>query len=269
MPYIDIHTHLTHERFAADLDTVIANAVTRGLSHIVVNGLEPRSNRTILAMAQQYEVVQPALGIYPTEAVVDMLPAEFDSQPFAVSEEIDFIASQAAQGKLLAVGECGLDGHLVGEETFARQEQVFLQLCEIAMRHDLPVIVHSRKRERRVAELLVHHGVPRVNMHCFCGKVKLAQRLAEEQGYYFSIPANSRVNQGFQRMLATLPIERILTETDAPWLAPVRGERNEPQNVALTVEHLASVRNLTHDEARLQVFRNFCQLVKLPLDSFC
>ena len=264
MSYIDIHTHLTHERFAADLDTVIANAVARGLSHIVVNGLEPRSNRTILAMAQQYEVVQPALGIYPTEAVVDMLPAEFDCEPFSVADEIAFIAAQAAQGKLLAIGECGLDGHLVGEETFAAQEQVFLQLCEIAMHHDLPVIVHSRKRERRVAEMLVHHGVSRVNLHCFCGKVKLAQRLAEEQGYYFSIPANSRVSQGFQRMLATLPLDRILTETDAPWLAPVRGERNEPQNVALTIEHLATIRNLSQDEARQQVYRNFCNLVKLP-----
>ena len=264
MSYVDIHTHLTHARFAADLDAVIAKAVTRGVSHIVVNGLEPRSNRTILAMAQQYEVVQPALGIYPTEAVVDMLPAESACQLFSVADEIAFIATQAAQGKLLAIGECGLDGHLVGEETFARQEQVFLQLCEIAMQHDLPIIVHSRKRERRVAELLMHHGVRRVNMHCFCGKVKLAQRLAEEQGYYFSIPANSRVNQGFQRMLTTLPLDRLLTETDAPWLAPVRGERNEPQNVALTVQHLAEIRHLTLDAARQRVFQNFCNLVRLP-----
>ena len=264
MSYIDIHTHLTHERFAADLDKVIASAVARGLSHIVVNGLEPRSNRTILAMAQQYEVVQPALGIYPVEAVVDMLPDTYAIERFSVTDEIAFIAAQAAQGKLLAIGECGLDGHLVGEETFSAQEQVFLQLCEIARQHDLPVIVHSRKRERRVAEMLVHHGVSRVNLHCFCGKVKLAQRLAEEHGYYFSIPANSRVNQGFQRMLATLPIERILTETDAPWLAPVRGERNEPQNVALTIKHLATIRHLDQDAARLQVYRNFCNLVKLP-----
>ncbi len=258
MSYIDIHTHLTHERFAADLDTVIANAIARGLSHIVVNGLEPRSNRTILAMAQQYEVVQPALGIYPV-----ILPDTVE--PFSTADEITFIATQAAQGKLLAIGECGLDGHLVGEETFAAQERVFLHLCEVAMQHDLPVIVHSRKRERRVAEMLIHHGVSRVNLHCFCGKVKLAQRLAEEQGYYFSIPANSRVNQGFQRMLATLPLDRILTETDAPWLAPVRGERNEPQNVALTIEHFAIIRNLSQEEACQQVYRNFCNLVKLPI----
>ena len=122
MPYIDIHTHLTHERFAADLDRVIAQAVTRGLRHIVVNGLEPRSNRSILAMAQQYEVVQPALGIYPTEAVVDMLPDTYGSERFNVADEVAFIAAQAAQGELLAVGECGLDGHLVGEETFTEQE---------------------------------------------------------------------------------------------------------------------------------------------------
>ncbi len=265
MSYIDIHTHLTHARFAADLDMVIAKAVTRGLSHIVVNGLEPRSNRAILAMAEQYEVVQPALGIYPVEAVVDMLPHTYAVEHFSVADEVAFIATQAAQGKLLAIGECGLDGHLVGEETFAAQERVFLELCAIAMQHDLPVIVHSRKRERRIAEILVHHGVRRVNLHCFCGKTKLAQRLAEEQGYYFSIPTNSHVHQGFQRMLATLPIEYILTETDAPWLAPVRGTRNEPQNVALTIAHLATVRSLSETEARRQVLHNFCNLVKLPV----
>lgn len=267
MPYIDIHTHLTHTSFAADLDTVIAEAVTRGLSHIVVNGLEPHSNRAILAMAQRYEVVQPALGIYPVEAVEDVLPDTYTRAPFSVADEIAFIAAQAAQGKLLAIGECGLDGHLVGEETFAAQERVFLQLCEIALQHDLPLIVHSRKRERRVAEMLVHHGVSRVNLHCFCGKVKLAQRLAAEQGYYFSIPANSRVNQGFQRMLATLPLDRILTETDAPWLAPVRGERNEPQNVVLTIEHFAAIRKLSQEEACQQVYDNFCRLVNLPLTT--
>lgn len=263
MPYIDIHTHLTHERFATDLDTVISNATDCGLSHIVVNGLDPRSNRTILQMAQRYEVVQPALGIYPVEAVVDMLPATFMIEHFSVADELDFIATQAAQGNLLAVGECGLDGHLLGEETFAAQEKVFLQLCEIAMQNNLPLIVHSRKRERRVAELLIHHRVPRVNFHCFGGKVKLAQRLADEHGYWFSIPANSRVNQGFQKMLATLPLERILTETDAPWLAPIRGERNEPRNVVQTVKHLAEIRAISIDTAREQVYRNFCELVGL------
>lgn len=262
MFYIDIHTHLTHEKFAPDLDAVITAARTQGLGHIVVNGTDPQSNRTILTLAHNYDIVQPALGIYPVEAVVDILPDDFDYPVpwFSVTEELDFITAKAKNGELFAVGECGLDGYLLGEGTFAAQEKVFVQLCGIAMDYDLPLIVHSRKRERRIAEILIHHGVRRVDFHCFGGKVKLAQKLAAEHGYWFSIPANSRVNQGFQRMLETLPLEHILTETDAPWLAPVRGERNEPKNVTLTVQHLAEVRGLTQAEARDQVYKNFCAL---------
>ena len=265
MAYVDVHTHLTHELFSNDLETVITAAQTAGLRHIVVNGLHPASNRTILTMAEQYPIIHAALGIYPVEAVVDMLPDDFpyEVEKFSVDAELAFIAEQAKANKLLAIGECGLDGYLVGEETFAAQEQVFLRLCEIASDCDLPIIVHSRKREKRIAEIIVHHGIKRVNFHCFCGKVKLAKRLAEEHGYWFSIPANSRVNQGFQRMLAELPLNRILTETDAPYLAPVRGERNEPKNVVLTVKRLAEARAISEQEACEQVHRNFLELVEI------
>lgn len=264
--YLDVHTHLTHELFSDDLATVIANAQTAELGHIVVNGLHPASNRMILTMAEQYPIVHAALGIYPVEAVVDMLPAgtPYEIEKFSVNDEIAFIAEQAKSGKLIAIGECGLDGYLVGEETFAAQEKVFLRLCEVASDCDLPIIVHSRKREKRIAEIIVHHGIKRVNFHCFCGKVKLAKRLAEEHGYWFSIPANSRVNHGFQRMLAELPLNRILTETDAPYLAPVRGERNEPKNVVLTIKHLAEARGMSEQEACKQVHRNFLELVAKP-----
>ncbi|MDE3268933.1 MAG: TatD family hydrolase [Pseudomonadota bacterium] len=264
--YVDVHTHLTHELFSTDLTAVIAAAETAGLRHIVVNGLHPTSNRIILAMAAKFPIVHAALGIYPVEAVADLLPADFsyEVEKFSVADELAFIATQAKSGKLIAIGECGLDGYLVGEETFAAQERVFLRLCEIATDCNLPIIIHSRKRERRIAEVVIHHGIKRVNFHCFCGKVKLAKRLAEEHGFWFSIPANSRVNQGFQRMMAELPLEKILTETDAPYLAPVRGERNEPKNVVHTVEHLASIRNMSQQQACEQVYRNFLELMGMP-----
>lgn len=252
--YSDVHCHLTDQRFADDLDTVIIRAESAGLKYIVVNGLERQTNRQVLAMADKYRIVQPALGIYPTEALASVAK-------FSIADELTFIDQQAAN--LFAIGECGLDAHLVGEETFAEQEQVFEQLCDIALNNDLPLIVHSRKREQRVAEIVIAHGLKRVNFHCFSGRVKLAQRLADEHGYWFSIPANSRGNSGFQRMMELLPIEQILTETDAPYLAPVRGDRNEPQNVVSTVQHLAEIRNVSVDEAVLQLSKNFCNLFRV------
>ena len=265
--YVDIHTHLTHHRFDEDRESVIARAAEAGLGAVVVNGLEPVSNRHVLEMADATPVIRPALGIYPIDAVCGLLPEgfELDVARFDVDAEIAFIDAMAAGGRLCAVGECGLDGHWVGEETFVEQERVFEALVEVAMRHDLPVIIHTRKREVRAAEILRALGATRVNFHCYGGKVKNALRWAREDGWWFSIPANARRNEAFTKMLRELPQERILTETDAPYLSPSPGERSEPANVVGTVEYLAELRGWDVAQARDRVWQNFEALVHQPL----
>jgi len=265
--YVDVHTHLTHERFAGDAEQVIARAREAGLGAIVVNGLEPVSNRAILDLAERHPVVRPALGIYPIDAVCHLLPEDFTLEVprFDVDAEIAFIDAMAAAGRLTAVGECGLDGHWVGEETFAEQERVFEALVEVAMRHELPVIIHSRKREVRAAEMLRSLGATRVDFHCYGGKVRNALRWAREDGWWFSVPANARRNEAFTKMLAELPPERILTETDAPYMGPEPGTRSEPAFVAGTVAWLAELRGWDADEARERVWRNFLELTREPL----
>jgi TatD DNase family protein len=260
---VDVHTHLTHERFSGEVDATVERALRAGLGAILVNGLEPRSNRAILEMAQRHAVVEPALGIYPIDAVCTQLPEDFTLavERFDVDAEIDFIAEAAAQGRLRAVGECGLDGHWVGEETFAEQERVFERLVEVAMRHDLPVIIHTRKREVRAAEILRHMGATRVDFHCFGGRVKHALRWANEDGWWFSIPANARRNEAFGKMLRELPAERILTETDAPYMSPQPGQRSEPAAVVQTVQYLAELRDWSVEQARERVWQNYCSLV--------
>jgi TatD DNase family protein len=260
--YVDVHTHLTHAKFAGAVDSVVAAAATAGLGAIVVNGLEPQSNREILAMAKRHAIVKPALGIYPLDAVCDLIGPEvpFPVPRFDVEAEIAFIEEHAKRGDLAAVGECGLDGHWVGPETFAAQERVFVRLLEIAMTHDLPVIIHTRKLEQRTVEILRAHRPKKVNFHCFGGRVALARECAEKDRWWFSIPANARVNEAFTKMLKTLPLDRLLTETDAPFLAPVRGERNEPKHVVGTVAYLAELRGMTVEAARDQVWNNYLQL---------
>jgi TatD DNase family protein len=260
--YVDVHTHLTHERFATEVGEVVRRADAAGLAAVVVNGLEPESNRQILAMAEEYPVVRPALGIYPIDAICNQLPEgfELDVERFDVDAEIAFINDTAAAGKLTAVGECGLDGHWVGEDTFAEQERVFEALVDVAMRHDLPVIIHTRKREVRAAEILRSLGAQKVDFHCYGGKVKNALRWAREDGWSFSIPANSRRSEAFAKMLRELPEEKILTETDAPYLSPKPGTRNEPANVVGTVAHLAELRGWSVEDARARVWQNFITL---------
>ena len=262
--YVDIHTHLTHEKFSNDLEKVIESARVSGVNHVVVNGLEPKSNRTILQMSQKYSNIWPALGIYPLDAVCSKLPADFPFKVdiFDVDQEIEFIRSSVKSGLVAAVGECGLDQHYVDQSLLGEQERVFRLLIEVAKEADIPIIIHTRKAEQRAADILAEHGVRRVNFHCFGGKTSLAKRLAETYGWCFSIPANSRVSESFQKMLRTLPEGSILTETDAPYLAPVRGQRNEPKNVLGTVDHLAELRGWTVEQARAQVANNFQELFK-------
>ncbi|MBM4252577.1 MAG: TatD family deoxyribonuclease [Deltaproteobacteria bacterium] len=260
--YVDVHTHLTHEQFATDWQLVVQRAEAAGLKAIVVNGLDPDSNRLILQMAEQYDVIKPALGIYPVDAVCHLLPADFKLTVarFDVDAEIDFIDAAAAAGKIAAVGECGLDGYWLDARTYAAQERVFGRLIDVAMRHDLPLIIHTRKLEQRAADILKERRVTKVNFHCFGGRTRLAQECAETHGWYFSIPANATVNEAFRKMLKTLPPERILTETDAPYLPPRKGERNEPSAVVGTIEILAALRSWTVAKATEQVWSNYSDL---------
>src|SRR5690606_18041641 len=123
------------------------------------------SNRQILDLSERYKVIKPALGIYPIDAVNKLLPDNFPIQvnQFSVDDEISYISKQAQAGTIIAVGECGLDGHWVGEETYTEQERVFESLISVAMTYDLPLIIHTRKREQRASEILAHYGVTKVN----------------------------------------------------------------------------------------------------------
>ncbi len=260
--FVDVHTHLTHDDFAVDRNQVISRARAAGLGAIVVNGLEPKSNRMILEMAKADTLIKPALGIYPLDAVCQSIPKDFpfEVHKFDVFEEIAFIRSEALAGRLAAIGECGLDGHYLGPEYLPGQEKVFEALIGVAIECNLPIIIHTRKCERRAGEILAAHGIKKVNFHCFGGRVSLAKELAEKYGWWFSIPANCSVNEAFQKMLSVLPPDQILTETDAPYLPPVKGQRNEPANVVGTVQRLAKIRGWADEDTKKRVYDNYTRL---------
>ena len=256
--YVDVHTHLTHDRFQGDRDLVIQEAIDLGVKVIITNGLEPKSNDLAIELSKKFPEVKAATGIYPSDAVNHLLPEDFHYpvHRFSVADEIARIRGFAEAKLITAVGECGLDGHHLDSSTFPEQEKVFLQLLEIAYDFDLPAIIHTRKLEKRAMEILEHHKLRKINFHCFCGKSKLALQGAEKHGWFFSIPANARNSESFTKLLKELPFERILTETDAPYLAPIRGERNEPKHVVGTVKYLAELRGISTEDAARQISQN-------------
>ena len=262
MGLFDVHAHLTHPRLQADLDAVLARAQEAGLTSIISNGLNPHDNAAVLVLAKRCSLVKPALGLYPVDAVLQdmrVLNVEYPREDVECSAEEGIAFVREHIDEAFAVGEIGLDGHWVPEALWEKQEQAFVELVRIAMEADKAIIIHTRKRERRALEILKTLGAKRVNWHCFGGKVKLARAIAEE-GHFLSIPANARRSESFTRMLQTLPRNRILLETDCPYLGPETGVRNEPRNVSITQKYAAQLWQTTEGEALDQLQENFTRL---------
>eukprot|EP00981_Chlorochromonas_danica_P000597 scaffold138_cov178-Ochromonas_danica.AAC.3 len=261
------------------------------MDHVIVNGIEPISNRRILDYCERYKpCLLPAVGIYPLDAACHFIYSEEQVETlrsqrgagdednqlplpvvnwkhefppptrFDVDAEIAWIEELAKERKIIAVGECGLDRHYLNDElSMQEQERVLRRLLRIAKEQDIPVILHTRKAEQRVFDLLQEEGVVKADFHCFGGKVKLGQKIAEA-GYYLSIPsaiANGDANSSFKKLAQALPLNRILTETDSPYMGPVKGEDNTPWTVKQSVATIAQIKGLTEEEVRSQIRTNF------------
>jgi TatD DNase family protein len=162
----------------------------------------------------------------------------------------------------IAVGEIGLDGHWVKEPFWPAQDEAFRTLVRLAMDADKPIIIHTRKRERRTLELLDELGATRVNWHCFTGRLSLAREIAK-RGHYLSIPANVRRSESFTRMLEALPRQQLLLETDSPYLGPEKDVQNEPANVKGTALFAAELWKTTEAAATDQLAQNFEALFRV------
>ncbi len=264
MGLFDVHAHLTHPRLLPELDAVLERARAAGVTTIISNGLNPADNERTRALAARESLVRPAFGLYPVDAVLpEMVAAGVDyprdDDPVPAEEAVEWVRSHVDEA--FAVGEIGLDGYWVPGEFWERQEAVFRKLVTIAMEADKPIIIHTRKREARCFEILSEMGAERVDWHCFGGRVKLARRIAEH-GHYLSIPANARKNEAFTRMLETLPRDRVLLETDCPYLAPERGSDNEPANVRVTADYAAELWNEPVESVGAQLAENFERLFR-------
>lgn len=258
--YVDVHTHLTHAKFDGDWRDVAQRAADAELDVVIVNGLEPTSNRRVLELCREFEHLHPAIGIYPVDAGCAAIGAHnwaHDWGPpetFDVDAEIAWIESHLDE--VIAIGECGLDRYWVDDDDVRReQERVLRRLCELSLKADKPLILHSRKAEERTFEIVREMGVRRADFHCWGGKSRLAVKIAEE-GYYFSIPPVVTRAQSFQALARKLPLERLLTETDAPYMGPEAGERNEPRNVTQGVAAIARARGESVEDVRSAIREN-------------
>jgi TatD DNase family protein len=262
MGLADVHAHLTHHRLAAGVEQVLERARAAGVTTVISNGLNPTDNEAVLALSRRHSAIRPAFGFYPVDTVLSELRAAGCDYPrhgdgATPDAGIAWVREHVADA--IAVGEVGLDGHWVPEALWDRQEAVFHAMVAIALDAGKPLIVHTRKRERRAFELLRELGATRVSWHCFGGKVNLAREIAAH-GHWLSIPANARRSESFTRILETLPRDRVLLETDCPYLSPDRERASEPADVAGTAAYAAELWGISPAEVAERTGDNFARL---------
>ena len=250
MLLFDVHAHLDFDEFKDDLSELLERCEKDGVKAIVANGIRPDSNRDVIAFANRYGIVRPALGYYPVHV--------WEHGLGEVRAELSRIKryGPAALGEVgLDYKECDSDGECHADV----QKQAFREFVRLGKELDIPLIVHSRKAEEDALDILEEEQASRVVLHCFMGKKRLVTRAAD-LGYSFSIPATVAKLEQLQWLVSNVPLRQLLTETDSPYLGPARGERNDPRNVRVVVEKVAELKGMDPTETANALFMNYQRL---------
>jgi TatD DNase family protein len=251
----DTHTHLGDPDFDQDRAQVIDRAVVAGLVNIINVGYDLESARWSVTLAEEYDFIYAAVGIHPHEAA--KVPPDY----LAVLEQL------AAHPKVKALGEMGLD-YYRNLSPRPVQQQVFREQLALARELDLPVVIHDRDAHGDVLKLLCRDGAGRAGgvMHCFSGSWEMAGECID-LGFYISIagPVTFPNAARLKDVAARVPLDRLLLETDAPYLTPVpyRGRRNEPANVRCVVEEIARLKGMNPDVLGGAVVENGRRLFRI------
>jgi TatD DNase family protein len=232
---IDTHCHLEMKAFDGDRDEVVRRAREAGLEAVITIGSDLAGCKGAVELAGRYGLVYATVGIHPHDA------SSFNDETFAQ------LRTWIKKPRVVAVGEIGLDYHYDHSPRDVQRE-VFAMQLSFARESDLPVVVHSREAKADTLRILEESGVNRGVMHCFSGDVDMAAK-ALSMGLHISIagPITFRNASRLKEVARMVPDERLLVETDAPYLPPepVRGKRNEPAYVVHVAQELADLRGVS------------------------
>ena len=251
---IDTHCHIDETAYDTDREEVIARQRESGVEAMIVPGVNVASIETVMQVCRANEgYCFPALGLHPEDVKDDW------QEQLAIVEQ----AIRANRNELVAIGEIGLDYYW--DKTFKEEQQeVLRQQMVLAKELDLPVILHNRESTEDIVRIAKEVGGRGV-FHCFNGSRETAQQILD-MGFYLGIGGvltfkNSKLDE----KLDVVPLERILLETDAPYMAPVphRGERNESRHMIHVAERLAQVYNCSIEDIISTTTRNAKQLFRI------
>ena len=238
MELIDAHGHLNDEKFD-DVSAVVERAEERGVIAHVCASCDLSSSQKAVELAKRFSIVYAAVGFHPENI------SSFDKNSLSEIEKL------AKNDKVVAIGEIGLD-YYYEKETKEEQKEIFANQIDLANKLNLPVVIHSREAMGDTLEILKKHSPKKESlMHCYGGSIESARELMK-LGFSFSFGGLLTFKNATNvvEVVKQIPIERILLETDCPYMTPVpyRGQRNEPSYIVYTADMLAKIKGLTLEE---------------------
>ena len=267
--YIDTHCHLDGEEFAADRDAVVQRAREAGCTAVFLPAIDVASCHTVLDVCRQYpDYCRPMLGLHPEE-----VRADWRDQLLAISNSLKERTANSQQPiansqQLIAIGEVGLD-YYWSREFEHEQLEAFEEQVRWAVELQLPLMIHCRKAQNEMVAIIKRyaHDLPGGVFHCFTGNVQEAQQLLEFDRFMLGIGGVLTFKKSHlpETLADVVPLNRIVLETDAPYMAPVplRGQRNEPAFIRHVITRLAEAYGVTEEEICRQTNANVARVFKL------
>lgn len=261
-PLIDTHCHVNFESYDEDRDAVLQRAADASVTRIIIPATDLTTSQESIDLSKQYRGIFAAVGLHPNST------ANF------TPDDLEKIEAMANNNKIIAIGEIGLD-YYWDTSPKDTQKRAFEQQLDLARKHELPVIIHNRDASEDVLDILenwvkdlpesLKHR-PGV-MHSFSASPEIAQRTLNA-GFFmgFTGPITFKKAEDLRRIAADTPLDRILVETDGPFLTPhpYRGKRNEPAYIPYIVDRIASLHQLPAEEMGRITTENAERLFKLP-----
>ncbi len=252
----DSHCHLNDPALYERLDEVIGDAKKTGVKKFLVVGYDKDSSFLAVDIASKYPECYAAIGIHPTEIY------------HTTEEDYQETMSLVSNPKVVAIGEIGLDYHWIKEpEKREEQKKWFIRQIEFANDHHLPISIHNRESNEDCLKILKAH-TPKYSgvMHCYSGSVEMLQDILD-LGMMISLggPVTFTNAKTPKEVAEEVPLERLLVETDAPYLTPHphRGEKNEPKYICLVVEEIARLKDISKKHVEQVIYDNTCKLFNI------
>lgn len=277
----DVHCHLNFHAYKDDVDTVINDAFAKGVTKIINVGTKIDSSIEAVKLADRYDNLYAIVGVHPHHAdkISQYRHPELDSGSQGIPDQvrndnnnwIEELDKLAPHPKVLAIGEIGLDFYRYKSNGIVDpqlQRETFIRQIELANRHSLPLQIHNRHAGEEVIRILKEHKdllqpVPGM-FHCFAGSMQVLHD-ALELGFYIGFDGNTTYpglapgeNTDLRDLAKETPLDRLVIETDAPYLTPVphRGQRNIPSYVIITAHYIADLKGISFDELVEQTDKN-------------